>query len=153
MPNAPQPTNMTPKREQFVWHYVNGDTRGNSAASARAAGYSAKTSNRIASQMMSWYIIKDAVRVATENRNEKFEVTRDLVVERLNTIAERCMQLQPVLDKMGKPTGEYLFNANAAIRANELLGKDIGMFGDKVEQSGEVTIRVKYERKPIAEDD
>jgi phage terminase small subunit len=63
-------------------------------------------------------------------------VSEEEIVYNLKTIALQCQQAVPVLDKEGKPTGEFRFDANAAIRAWELLGKNIGMFKDKVEVTG-----------------
>ena len=37
----------------------------------------------------------------------------------------------PVLDRQGKPTGEYTFQGNLANKALELLGKELGMFGKR----------------------
>jgi hypothetical protein len=46
---------------------------------------------------------------------------------------KRAMQAKPVLDREGKETGEYTYNGAVANRALELLGKQRGMFGDKLE--------------------
>jgi hypothetical protein len=36
-----------------------------------------------------------------------------------------------VLDRKGVPTGEYKFDSAGANRSLELLGKELGMFGEK----------------------
>ncbi len=41
------------------------------------------------------------------------------------------MQAEPVLDRKGAPTGEYKFDSAGANRSLELLGKELGMFGEK----------------------
>jgi hypothetical protein len=64
---------------------------------------------------------------------QKVAVDKDWIRDRLAQIVERCMQAEPVLDREGKPTGEFTFQAPAAIRALELLGKDQGMFVDRKE--------------------
>ena len=48
-------------------------------------------------------------------------------------IAERALRHVAVLDKDGKPTGEYRYDGNVANRALELLGKQQGMFIDRHE--------------------
>jgi hypothetical protein len=60
-------------------------------------------------------------------------VNRLWVLERLRENVERSMQAKPVLDKEGQPTGEYRYEAAAANRALELIGKEIGMFVDRAE--------------------
>jgi phage terminase small subunit len=47
--------------------------------------------------------------------------------------AERALQHIPVLDRHGKPTGEYRYDGSVANRALELLGKQQGMFIDRHE--------------------
>ena len=61
------------------------------------------------------------------------------VVERLVTIAERCMQIEPVYDRKGRPVGTFQFNAPGAIKALEMLGKTMALFRDKVEVAHELS--------------
>ncbi|MCR4333368.1 MAG: hypothetical protein NUV34_11790 [Sulfuricaulis sp.] len=70
-------------------------------------------------------------------------VNKSWVLKRLKTVAERCLQSAPVLDKKGYPVltevedGEVVpafdFNSAGANRALELLGKEQGMFVDRKE--------------------
>lgn len=57
-------------------------------------------------------------------------VSRAWVISKLKEVAERCMQAQPVLDKMGNKTGLYVFDSSGANRSLELLGKHLRVFGD-----------------------
>ena len=59
------------------------------------------------------------------------------VLKNLKSIAERCMQAEAVTDREGSPIVEvndgemsaiYKFDAANAIKANELIGKHVGMF-------------------------
>ncbi|MGE0723255.1 MAG: hypothetical protein AB7O45_02710 [Alphaproteobacteria bacterium] len=61
-------------------------------------------------------------------------LTREWVIDRLQENAERAMQARPVLNAEGNPTGEYRYEGNVANRALELLGKELGMFRERVEQ-------------------
>lgn len=71
-------------------------------------------------------------------------VDRAYVLERLKTVAERCMQTAAVTDRKGNPVATetpdgtlalaYEFDAPGANRALELLGKEIGMFVERKEQ-------------------
>lgn len=75
---------------------------------------------------------------------EKERVTKEYVLRGLKTVLERCLQTYPVMDRKGEhvlcetPDGgealAYQFEAGAATRSLELLGKEIGMFIDRKEQ-------------------
>ena len=69
----------------------------------------------------------------TANAAERLGLSQEKVLRNLNTISERCMQAEEVKDREGNGIGKFQFNAPSAIRANELIGKELGMFGDKVE--------------------
>ena len=58
---------------------------------------------------------------------------RDWVVARLVETAERALQAVPVTDRKGEPTGEFTYQGSVALRALELLGRELGMFTDKKE--------------------
>ena len=55
------------------------------------------------------------------------------VIERFVTVAERCLQIEPVYDRKGRPIGQFKFEANAALKALENLGKTMAMFKDRIE--------------------
>lgn len=61
------------------------------------------------------------------------------IIERFVTVAERCLQIEPVYDRKGRPIGKFKFEANAALKALEMLGKTMAMFRDRVEVSHEVS--------------
>lgn len=64
------------------------------------------------------------------------------VMARLQENISRSMQAEPVRDSDGNAIGEYAYNASAANRALELIGKELGMFVDRKD----ITVR-----KPISE--
>jgi hypothetical protein len=64
---------------------------------------------------------------------ERSAVSKTWVLERLKENAERAMQVRPVLDKEGNPTGEYQWNGFVANKALELLGRELGMFVERHE--------------------
>ncbi len=70
-------------------------------------------------------------------------VTEKEILYNLKLVALRCMQGQEIVDKDGKRTGEWKFEPNAANKAWELLGKNLGIFTEKVELSGSVNIPVR----------
>lgn len=55
------------------------------------------------------------------------------VMSQLVENVRMAKQAEPVLDQEGNPVGEYKQNINAANKALELLGKEIGMFVDRKE--------------------
>jgi phage terminase small subunit len=55
-------------------------------------------------------------------------VSSSFVITSLMTNLSRCMQAEPVMGRDGEPIGIYNYNANAANKAIELIGKHIGMF-------------------------
>lgn len=71
--------------------------------------------------------------------------SREYVLEALVDTLERCRQAAPVLDRKGDivmvetATGElvpaYVFDAKSVLRSAELIGKEIGMFVERTENT------------------
>jgi len=55
-------------------------------------------------------------------------ITKEQVIRDLIEVKDRALQKVEVLDREGKPTGEFKFEGGVACRALELLGKELGMF-------------------------
>lgn len=72
--------------------------------------------------------INELSAMATENAILQTGLNREWVISRLMSVAERCMQAEPVLDKEGTPTGEYKFDASGANQALRMLGDTMGLF-------------------------
>jgi hypothetical protein len=62
----------------------------------------------------------------------RLAVDRDFVLRALKENLERAMQREPVRDSKGNETGEYVWAGSVANRALELIGKELGMFGDRL---------------------
>mgnify|MGYP003450113339 FL=1 len=60
-------------------------------------------------------------------------LSKEWVIEQLMENVSMAKAAEPVVDSEGNPTGEYKQNINAANRALELLGKEVGMFIDRKE--------------------
>ena len=86
--------------------------------------------------------VQARIKFLQDERAEELGLDAYYVLRNLKSIAERCMQGEPVTDRDGAPVfvqggdGEYAalykFDAPGATKAVELIGKHIGMFNDKV---------------------
>ncbi len=128
---------LTPKQAKFVNEYL---IDLNATQAAIRSGYSKKTAKEIGQENLTKPLIKEAVQKRQNKIKEKTEVSQEWVVKSLKSVAERCMVVEPVFDKEGEATGEYTFNASGANRSLELLGKHLGIFTEKVELSGNISL-------------
>jgi phage terminase small subunit len=134
---------LNPKQQRFVDEYL---IDLNATQAAIRAGYSERTARAIGAENLTKPDIAAAIDAKRMKVAEKAELSVAWVLERLRAVAERCMQSEPVLDKRGEPVmvetsaGDlapaFTFQAAAANRSLELLGKHLGMFPDKVEHTG-----------------
>lgn len=70
---------------------------------------------------------------------ERAGLSKEWVIEQLMENVRMAKAAEPVVDSEGNPTGEYKQNINAANKALELLGKEVGMFIDRKEiRTGEL---------------
>src|SRR5215510_6403941 len=86
-----------------------------------AAGY--KPSPAAATRLSKNVKLQERVAELQAASAGKAGVSRQWVLERLKENVERCMTAVPVLDREGRPTGQYTFQSNLANKALELLGK------------------------------
>lgn len=131
---------LTPKQEMFVLEYLK-DL--NATKAAERAGYSVKTANEQGSRLLANVSVASAIQAAMDKRAKDVELDATYVLEGIKRVTLRCEQAEPVLDKEGNPTGEYTFQAGAALKGYELLGKHLKLFTDKVEQSGSISLTVE----------
>ena len=126
-------TPFTPKQERFCLEYM---TDLNATQAAKRAGYSPRNAHRIASGLLKNPHIKARVQALQAGRAERVGLTQDWVIGKLRDVVERAMGGAPVLDKDGKPTGEWRFEGFMAIKALELIGKHLGMFLEAPDPEG-----------------
>lgn len=84
-----------------------------------------------ASRILSDVNVRSYLKYCIESDHEALVATKSYVQMNLRVVAERCMQVEPVLDAKGQPTGDYKFDANGANTALKLLGQTIGMFKEE----------------------
>ena len=67
-----------------------------------------------------------------ENSILRAEVDREWVLRGLKENIQRAGQVKPVLNRQGQPTGQYKYEPSAVNRGYELVGKELGMFADRL---------------------
>lgn len=127
------------RRKKFIAEMIK---TGNPPASAEKAGY-ARTGS---SQLIRIPEVRKAIDDGISEAARAAGVSRMWVIKKLRDVAIRCMQGEPVLDKLGHETGEWKFDSGGANRAIELIGKHLRMFGEDqasaTAQLGTAVIRV-----------
>ena len=127
------------KQKRFCQEYI---IDLNATQAAIRAGYSKKTAAAHACRLLKNVNIQPEISKLQEKRLEKTEISAEWVLNNFKEISERCMQKTPVMrfnrtekcmeqitDENGE--GVWQFDANGANRANELIGKHLGMFNEK----------------------
>jgi phage terminase small subunit len=92
----------------------------NGAQAVLRAGYKSSSPNRLAVKLLNHPLVQAAIAEKKKERAEKTELSADYVITKLISIAEKQEDI----------------NAQAALRALELLGKHLGLYRDRQEISG-----------------
>ncbi|WOE32760.1 MULTISPECIES: terminase small subunit [unclassified Acinetobacter] len=114
------------------------------------AGYSTKSAKQHCSKLFAKPEIQERIAYLKEIRMNELGLDAYYVLKNLKSIAERCMQAEAVTDREGNPVyiegpdGQiqpaYVFKEQGATKANELIGKHIGMFVEKKKINVEVDL-------------
>ncbi len=138
---------LTPKQQRFVEEYL---IDLNATQAAIRAGYSRNSARQIGDENLSKPVIAAAVARAKRERSEATKIDAEWVLRQAVELHRRCMQeIRPVRNpKTGKQLYDddgnalFTFNAAAASRALELVGKhvDIGAFKDRLEISSGLSL-------------
>lgn len=142
---------LTPKRQAFVQAYL---ITLNGSQAVRDAGFKTDRPDALAYELLRKPEIQATIQAAMDARAKRTEISADYVLKNIVEIGQRCMQKSPVMVGQGKErkqaqefvvdpeTGEehladvWQFDAQGALRAQELLGKHLKLFTDKTELSG-----------------
>lgn len=117
---------LTAKQEMFCREYIK-DL--NASDAARRSGYSEKASRQVAYFMLKDPKIKAYVQKLMDERAKRVELSADMVLSNIKEIA--C----------SKEYGpDQKIRAADVLKANELLGKHLKIFTEKVEVEGKVTL-------------
>jgi phage terminase small subunit len=138
------------RHEAFALEYV---VDFNATAAAQRAGFAAGNSGAvIGCRLLRRRDVAERVAELMAERTERVKVTADQVIERLVRLADSCMQEVPVYQH-GELVAFRVQNANAAARALEMLGRHLGMFVDRIEQTGDQEIVLEWQKPIPAGDD
>jgi phage terminase small subunit len=132
---------LSPMQQRFCDEYLADDKRNQTQAAIRA-GYSVKTAQVQASCLINEPKVQAYLKWKLSKIQSKLNINAEQVLQSILEIGERCKQAVPVLDDNGNETGVYRFDAQGALRAYELLGKNLELFTDKVKQTGEVALNI-----------
>ena len=138
---------MTPKQESFVREYL---VDLNASAAYRRAGYKTGNADVLGPRLLGNAGIAKAIQVEMDTRAKRVQITADQVLQNIIDIGNRCMQRWPMMRGQGKDrkqVQEYVstedgdevladvfeFDAQGALKAQELLGKHLKLFTDKTE--------------------
>lgn len=118
---------LTPQQERFVQEYL---IDLNATAAYQRAGYKAagKVATVNASRLLANANVMLAINQGKSDREERTQITADQVLKNIARLAKMAED--------GKDLGN-------ALRGNELLGKHLKLFTDKVEHSGEVRVTIQ----------
>lgn len=125
-------TKLTPKQARFIDEYL---VDLNATQAAIRAGYAPKAAHVTGHETLRNPKVAAEIAARQAALSESTGITQAWVLERLRENADRAMTAEPVRDAEGHETGEYRYEGAVANRALELLGKHLGMFGDKLEIS------------------
>ena len=113
------------KQKQFCEEYII-DLNGTQAAIR--AGYSTKTANEQAAQLLAKLSIQEYIQKIKNKRSERVKYSQDELMRDILEVKNRCMQANPVLDKEGNETGIWKFDSNGANKALDMLAKHVGFY-------------------------
>lgn len=137
--------------ERFCKEYVrNGH---NAAKAAIASGYSSKSAYNQGSRLLKREEITTRIHEIESDLLNELGITEASILERLNTLVSKCMDEEPVtvVDENGqeKVIGYRKLDPSGANKALELLGKQLGMFGDKM--TADITQRMTESDRRLLE--
>ena len=134
---------LTPAQQKFCTCVVSGMNLSDSYRKAfpKSLKWKDNTVNSRASELAKVSEVAGRIEELRKPIIEKAQLTRQWVIDSLITVAQRCMQVEPVLDKKGDPilvktdlgelSAAFTFEPAGANKSLELLGKEVGMFVER----------------------
>ena len=111
----------------------------NATQAAIRAGYSEKTARTQGSKLLTFIDIQEEIQRLMNKRAQKVEITAENVLNDILEVRDICKRKTVTEDLQGD---EYIDKdaLNGRLKANEMLGKHLKLFTDKVEHSGKIDI-------------
>lgn len=129
------------KQKQFCNEYLI-DFNGTQAAIR--AGYSKKTANEQAAQLLAKLSIQTYLKELIENRNERVKITQDEVLNKIIEVVEICTK-KIEIDVNGD-TVEKMLDVQGANKALDMLAKHTGLYEVDNKQKAGISIVVQDEK-------
>lgn len=117
IPTKGKGSKLSTKQSNFVKEYM---VDFNASQAVLRAGYLTNNPNRLGVEMMRHPLILRELKVLMDKRDEKIDVTKEYVIQKLMKIVQSTEEDNP----------------SAALRGLELLGKHLGLYRDRTEISG-----------------
>lgn len=147
---------LTDKQQMFVREYL---VDLNATQAAIRAGYSAKTAKQQGARLLTNVDVATALSEAQAKRAERVEIDQDYVLRQAVKLHERCMQeVAPFTDRKGEHIHDengnplYVFNANGAAKALELVGKHVAVGAFKESQATHVNVNISAPTYRVVEE-
>lgn len=142
---------LTDKHSRFIDEYM---VDMNGAAAYLRAGYNCNeaTARANASRLLANANISAEIAKRQQKLQQDTGISVQWVLNNLKWVAERCMAPEPLVDKEGNIV-EWRFDSSGANKALESIGKHLGMYTDKIEHSGKVTLSFEDQLAELDDDE
>ena len=132
---------LTDKQKRFVDEYM---IDMNAAAAYLRAGYDCNeaTARANASRLLTNANIVAEIDKRQQKLQEDAGISAKWVLDNLKYVAERCMAPEPMVDKEGNIV-DWRFDSSVSNKAIERIGRNLGMFNDKLKVDATVTKKLE----------
>lgn len=156
---------LTDNQQRFADYYLSNGCNAKQSYIFAYGVKNEKSAESLSSKMLRNVKVSAYIEQRQKDLQEATQVTQEYVIKNLKEVAERCMKHKPVMvfnpgekcyeqkqeelfDEDGNSagyTGVYEFDSAGANKALELLGKTLGLFNDKADNTVPTIINVNYD--------